>query len=254
VMLARSGARLHGVAAYASALSLIAQLLESHWLHVYPRLDTADDNDATMRLNALAPLADAGTGLADLRGALVGDARPALTVRQVELAVCKAEPHEGEAIPTLDGVLQGLRMAEAAQAGLLGALRTLCADVARIEAVIAVHVGAARGPDLSPLRVLANALSDIAQRTTSSGGEHAPAITAGTPHVTAPGGAPRSREEVHRLLERACEWLEQHEPAHPAPLLIRRAQRLLGKNFMEIMRDLAPAGVDQVETLAGEAR
>ncbi len=54
-----------------------------------------------------------------------------------------------------------------------------------------------------------------------------------------------------RSLDRACEWLERHEPTNPAPLLIRRAQRLMGKNFLEIIRDLAPAGIDQIENIAG---
>ena len=83
VLLARAGARLQGVAAYASALSLIAGLLERYWDRVYPMLDTDDNNDPTMRLNALAPLVDADGGLADLRAAVVGASRPPLTVRQI---------------------------------------------------------------------------------------------------------------------------------------------------------------------------
>jgi len=34
-------------------------------------------------------------------------------------------------------------------------------------------------------------------------------------------------------------------------LLIRRAQRLMDKNFLEIIRDLAPDGLGQVERIAG---
>jgi type VI secretion system protein ImpA len=54
-----------------------------------------------------------------------------------------------------------------------------------------------------------------------------------------------------RQLDRICEWIERHEPTNPAPILIRRAQRLMNKSFMEIMRDLAPDGVAQIENLAG---
>ena len=60
-----------------------------------------------------------------------------------------------------------------------------------------------------------------------------------------------SRGDVLRTLDNACSWIEQHEPSNPAPLLIRRAQRLMNKNFLEIIRDLAPDGVDQVERIAG---
>src|SRR4051812_24024983 len=77
VWLARSGARLHGIGAYVSGLTLAAGLLESYWEQVYPKLDADDGNDPTMRLNALAPLVDGDTGLADLRAAGIGSGRTA---------------------------------------------------------------------------------------------------------------------------------------------------------------------------------
>ena len=64
-------------------------------------------------------------------------------------------------------------------------------------------------------------------------------------------GAITSREDAIRALDRVCEWIERNEPSNPAPLLIRRAQRLMTKNFIEIIRDLAPEGVNQIEKLAG---
>ncbi|MDQ6640844.1 MAG: type VI secretion system protein TssA, partial [Pseudomonadota bacterium] len=64
-------------------------------------------------------------------------------------------------------------------------------------------------------------------------------------------GAIASRDDVFRALDRACEWIERNEPSNPAPLLIRRAQRLMSKNFIDIIRDLAPDGLSQVERIAG---
>jgi len=245
------------VTAYASALSLIAGLLERHWDHVFPMLDTDDNNDPTMRLNALAPLVDADGGLADLRSAVIGSSRPALTVRQLELAAGKAEPRSDESVPTLDGVAQALQAAEAQGAGVLAALKQVHAETLRIEAVLADKVGAAQGPDLRPLRVLTQALANFA---TQAEGGSVTTDSEDSSFGTAPGavqrGAPGSlqtREDVVRTLERACEWLERHEPANPAPLLIRRAQRLMGMSFLEIIRDLAPAGIDQVENIAGSS-
>lgn len=70
--------------------------------------------------------------------------------------------------------------------------------------------------------------------------------------VAAGGPAPiRSREDAIRELERVCAWLERHEPANPAPLLVRRAQRLLQMNFIDILRDLAPEGMSSIEKIAG---
>ena len=258
VLLARAGARLHGVLAYASALSLIAGLLERHWDHVFPLLDADDNNDPTMRLNALAPLVDADGGLADLRAAVIGTDRPPLTVRQIELATGKADPRPGENVPTLDGVVKGVQTAEAQSAGTAAALKQVHAEVVRIETLLGDKVGAAQGPELRPLRVLAHTLSNVASQaegqaagemSTNDGaapGAPGPALR-GTP------GTLQTREDVVRSLDRACEWLERHEPTNPAPLLIRRAQRLMGKSFLEIIRDLAPAGIDQIENIAGNA-
>lgn len=257
VHLARASARLQGVTAYASGVSLIAGLLERHWDHVYPQLDADDNNDPTMRLNALAPLVDATAGLADLRAAAIGPGRPAVTVREIELAFGKTEPLADETVPSTDGMLQALQAAEGQSAGTLAALKQLHADVTRIEKLLIDKVGGAQGPELRPLRVLAQALSSAAEQaeggaaseSTSDDGQ--PAASAGTAAVRGTPGTLVSREDVLKSLDRACEWLEKNEPTNPAPLLIRRAQRLMGKNFLEIIRDLAPAGMDQIENIAG---
>ena len=47
--------------------------------------------------------------------------------------------------------------------------------------------------------------------------------------------------------------IEHNRRSLSAPLLIRRAQRLMSKNFVEIIRDLMPDGLGQVEKLAGIA-
>lgn len=258
VLLARASARLQGVTAYASALSLIAGLLERHWDHVYPLLDAEDNNDPTMRLNALAPLVDADGGLADLRAAVIGTGRPPLTVRQIELAAGKAEPRPDETVPTLDGIVQAVQAAEGQSAGVLAALKQVHAEVVRIEALLGDKVGAAQGPELRPLRVLAHTMNNVATQAeggaaadASADGDASPAgqgsVSRGTP------GSLQTREDVVKSLDRACEWLERHEPTNPAPLLIRRAQRLMGKSFLEIIRDLAPAGIDQIENIAGNS-
>ena len=58
-------------------------------------------------------------------------------------------------------------------------------------------------------------------------------------------------EAAIRVLDKACDYLERHEPSSPVPLLLKRAKRLVSKNFMEIMRDLAPDGVAQAQVVSG---
>ena len=60
-----------------------------------------------------------------------------------------------------------------------------------------------------------------------------------------------TREDVIRALDKACRYYESHEPSSPVPLLLKRAKRLVAKDFMEILRDLAPEGVSQAEKISG---
>jgi len=62
---------------------------------------------------------------------------------------------------------------------------------------------------------------------------------------------PRSPQDVVDLLGRICDYLERNEPTNPAPLLIRRAQRLMTMNFVDILRDVAPEGVAAISRIAG---
>ena len=64
-------------------------------------------------------------------------------------------------------------------------------------------------------------------------------------------GEVRSRDQALRALDLVCRYLERHEPSNPAPLFIRRAQRLMTKNFLEIMKDLMPDSLPHLEGLAG---
>jgi type VI secretion system protein ImpA len=69
VWLARSEARLHGLAGALQGLMLVHRLLENLWPTVHPQLDAAENDDPTMRMNALAPLISGEAFLADLRAA-----------------------------------------------------------------------------------------------------------------------------------------------------------------------------------------
>ena len=257
VWLVRSSARVAGLGAAVRGLQLIQGLLERQWDAVHPVLDASDGNDPTARLNALAPLAHLDGALADLRTAGLTRARGSLTVRDIELALGRAEPLTGESVPSEDGVLQGTRAALAQNPALAETLSQGAAAAEAIAKVIDEHLGVGTGPDFDPLKKLlkvvalagrrASGAAD-AQDDTAEAAHDAPAGRRGT--ASAPGTI-ASREDAVTALERVCDWLERNEPSNPAPLLIRRAQRLMSKNFLEIIRDLMPEGLDSVEKLAG---
>jgi type VI secretion system protein ImpA len=45
---------------------------------------------------------------------------------------------------------------------------------------------------------------------------------------------PRTRADVLRTLHRAREWLETHEPSSPVAVLLKQAERMIGKRFSQV--------------------
>ena len=60
-----------------------------------------------------------------------------------------------------------------------------------------------------------------------------------------------SRKDVIRVLDQICSYYDQNEPASPVPLLLKRARKLVEKNFIEIVEDLVPDSAAQIKKLIG---
>lgn len=262
VWLVRCGARGQGLAGALRGLQLVQGLLERHWDHLHPQLDASDDNDPTMRLNALLPLYAADGALADLRAAAVAPVRGGLTLRELELGLGRDAPRDGEVLPTEAGVLEGLQALIEKHPGVADTLSAAAASTRSIADTVQSAVGM-RAPDGAPLVRLLKAGGDAVAKlqgseesgetTRGDGDAEGGAPDGGGAHAGrgAAGGALRTRADAARELERIAVWIEHNEPSNPAPLLIRRAQRLMNMSFIEIIRDMASAGLDQVETIAG---
>jgi type VI secretion system protein ImpA len=252
VWLTRSGARLRGIRDAVSGLRLVEGLLDRYWDTVHPLLDVSDNNDPTARANALGALSDPVSGLADLRAASLTGQRGALTVREIELALGPAEPLPGESVPTEDGVVQAVTLAVGAEPDLATTMKGGHDAAQAVASALERHLEATQSPDLVPLKKVLQRVAEAARKASgvvddaASGADGQSSASANRQP-----GAINSREDVNRVLERVCEWIERNEPTNPAPLLIRRAQRLMSKNFIDIIRDLTPDGVREIEKLAG---
>ncbi|WP_226858493.1 type VI secretion system protein TssA [Diaphorobacter aerolatus] len=89
VLLLRASTRLQGVAGFVLGLQLLTGLLERYWSSIHPALDADDDNEPTMRLNALAPLGDDALVVRDLHHAVLGDARGVGLIRVRDVAIAR---------------------------------------------------------------------------------------------------------------------------------------------------------------------
>jgi type VI secretion system protein ImpA len=263
VYLCRALLRTDGFAGIGEGLVLIQRLLEDFWdSGLHPELDADDDNDPTMRINALVPLGALDSVAGDLRASFVmrSRSRGQLTVKEIEIG-------QGR----LQAGAEGPALTESQLAGLLAAaveedpgLPQLAADalahVKRIEAFIAERLGESFAPDFKHLQVIlycvAQALGKIQPGPSVADdalpGESCGETTSGGGRAAAVAGQIRSREDVLQTLERLCEYLSVHEPTNPVQLVLRRAQRMMNMSFLELMQDLAPDGLLQAETVVGE--
>ncbi len=73
----------------------------------------------------------------------------------------------------------------------------------------------------------------------------------GIPEQTLSGNV-TSNQDVIRALDMIVSYYAQHEPSSPVPLLINRAKRLVGKSFVDIIKDLSPDAISQVRLVSGE--
>lgn len=258
VWLARCGAHLEGVVGAYEGLALVAGLLESRWADVHPQLDASDNDDPTMRLNALAPLASTASMLGDLRAACLTSARGSVTVRDVELGLGLAEALPEEVAPSEAGAREALRVSAEQDASLPQTLRQGREAMDRILGILDDKVGASAAPDLMPLARLVRALdaacaAEVGAPAESPIDESVAVGPSAMPVQGAPAiqGAIATRDDVVRTIDKLCDWIERNEPSNPAPLFLRRGQRLMTMSFVDIVKDLMPEGLDQIEKLAG---
>lgn len=238
-----------------AGLQLIRQLLTQFWDDVHPRLDPAEDLDPTMRLNALASLTDPDAVLGDLRSArlVTSGHQSRVSVRDV-LGVAGKLP-QADGAPTQVEIETIVASAASGNELSVAAIRGALAEAVGIKAIMIDKVGSDRATDLSPLidalRTVVQAIDKVTGVETEALAGADASDVSGERSKTPAIGEIRSREDAVRLLERVCAFIERTEPANPAPLFIRRAQQLLTKNFMEIIQDLAPDSLGQIQKMVG---
>ncbi len=280
VALARAAVRIEGLAAFSDALAVIRGYAERYWDAFHPQLDPEDDNDPTLRVNTLCSLCDAASTLLPLKRAPLVSSPRVGRFGLYHLAIAKGEipPSSDLDSPVDKAIIEGAFF-EADPAQLRATHDALVAAVDHVRALeerFTDQVGVSRAGSLTPLadvlrdaeRVLAEQLSrrglsdsDLAaagepsvaeaEHEQTSAGEGA--VKAAAPVMVVEGEI-RSRQDVVRMLEKICEYYERSEPSSPVPLLLRRAKRLASMSFLEVLRELAPDGVTQAESIGGVGR
>jgi len=256
-LLTRALTCLHDFAGLAAGLDLIYGLLDRYWEHVHPGLDAEDNLDPTMRLNALMALSDPDTLLRDVRNLyLVHPGRHGtVSVRAVLIALGKWSAGGGDVAMSRTEIDSVLRAAAAGGGVPITELRISVQTLNALRVLLVEKVGVDRVPELRPLQEMLAAVTQVcdtalgvAEVQASAHGTNLESAGAAVQQFT---GEIRGRDDAVRMLQQVVEFIERTEPANPAPLFIRRAQRLMVKSFVEIIQDLVPESLGQIQKMAG---
>lgn len=254
-----------GIPGLSASLALMRGLLERYWDTLYPPLDADEDNDPTFRINTLVAALTGDAVLVLLRQMPLVQSRQSgpQTLRQYRIVTGAIKTDSAD--QPAPEIAQELARFEAAFRG---------ADIAALKSTAQAAAGAAEHlaaiekllqersggiPEgLGVLRADVRDINTVLAAQLTKRGEVPAAGTAPAPAdkpqeqtVAAAPGEIQSRTDVVRALDAICNYYARNEPSSPIPLLLRRARRLVDKGFVDIIRDLAPAGVAEAEAIGG---
>jgi type VI secretion system protein ImpA len=265
--------KMDGLAGLRDGLALLQGLLERFWEHLYPKLDPEDNNDPLERLNILQSLSPETVSAQDpmkfkqrlaevplCNSPQMG--RFSLRDIQVAKGEISVPADEGTASPgmsVIDAAFQDTATDELLAASQ--ATEEAIEHLATITTVFSKNAAQGQTPDLSDFQSILGNIHKCVQGYLAKRG-YGEAVQESTMAAGTAGsetdkagislsGEIRSPQEALLAIEKVCQYFDRHEPSSPVPMLLRRAQRLVSKNFMEVIADICPDAMSRIEVIGG---
>ncbi|MDU8360002.1 MULTISPECIES: type VI secretion system protein TssA [Pseudomonas] len=259
--LLQSALALDGISGLSNVLVLTRDLLTQYWTDLYPQLDADDDNDPTVRINALAGLT-CDTNIQLLRESILIRSRAFGPISLRAALNAAGLQHFADERLTSDEFAGALQDVDAEQLDGIRAALGAARDAAEaIEQIVSEQVGSAQGVDLSALKQPLKQALQVLGETAVHREFETPLTESNEPRelfseTSAPisarsSGTISSREDVLRSLDLILGYYARHEPSSPLPVLLNRAKLLVNADFATIVRNLIPDGMNQFENLRG---
>jgi len=258
---------LNGLKPFSESLKSLNACIEVFWDNIHPQLDEEDDFDATMRGNSLQILNDYEMVSFGLERAPLIKVKGfgAFSLRDIELAEGRVTPGKDEQVHEV-GVIQGaFGDADAEALASLGqGVKDSISELKRTQVLWGKLAKNASPLNFDEILKVLNEIAKAVAKFAPAGAVQAEEASIEDVDETAEQVAPvagsavmvsagiNNRNDVIKMLDKICEYYDAHEPSSPIPLLLRRAQRLVSKSFVEIMKDIAPDGVSQLRAISGE--
>jgi len=253
--LAAAALRTDGWAGFLGSVHVAAGWVKTYWADVYPHVD----EDAILRKNALNNLADRMSVLDGLRRMPLVENRQLgrISLRDVDLATGQIQASESDTTPATEAQVAAVFAATATEAlqGNKSKVETAIVDLKAIDAAMRDFGGTAASPDFDPLVSLLVKIDKLLGEQLTARGANSADAAAGA--ESAGGGQAigvgsiKSRQDATRALDAIALFFRQSEPSSPIPMFLERAKKLIGKDFLEILADVAPDGVATARSAGG---
>jgi type VI secretion system protein ImpA len=256
---------IQGLTGLAEATEYCRRCLEEFWDSCHPQLDADDDNDPTMRVNAVRGLAASGTMLRWLRKVPLTKSRAfgRISLRDIQIATGEVQPADGETGPDRASVRAAFEDTDAEfLAAQLAAAKATVANIKAIDAKFRAETPGF-GPDLDELaKMVQQVIRHMSEYVVAPAGAEPEvedegaqeAVAAAAPVRRTSGGAPgaiETQRDVTAALDAIISYYRRAEPSSPIPIVLERAKRMVGADFMSIVKDMAPKGLENVMLIGG---
>jgi len=264
----------YGLPGLSQGLALMARWMEEQWEDLHPKTHIDGENDPLPRSNAIAEIADPGGLVHSVREAtLLETAIGEVTISVADLLLNGNQPDKDEIVSSLEQLSQMVDGERSRNQDRIDAILAIYASLSKIKSAFETQIDSAYWPNIDLLlgifvrlqRFISTSIQDGSEMEASNEspadespeGDTESAVTAsraGSSSASVSAGLPtrlHARADAFKMLAVVRKYFEENEPSHPAPLLIRRIERLANLGFQEIVQELTPEGLQQLQTLAG---
>lgn len=254
-----------GIPGFRDGLNFLRGLLENYWESVHPQLDPDDDLDPTARINILEELNSFESVLRPLSLASLVESKSVgqFSLRDIQLATDKIELPEGASKPDINLIKNLFLDNTQAQTALTyHAVIESIDSIQQIDRLVGEQVGIENGADFSALLAQLKETRHVFEQFAVGLGHDTDSESVNEADfddsdVVQPArkqlnvGEINSRQDVLRMLDLICKYYREVEPSSPVPMLLNRAKYLVTADFMQIVQNLLPDGLTQLEQIKG---
>ncbi|RRS31690.1 MAG: hypothetical protein OI74_13390 [Gammaproteobacteria bacterium (ex Lamellibrachia satsuma)] len=260
IYLIRAALHIDGYSGAAKGINLLHNLAEQNWEQIHPQLDAEDNNDPTMRINAISALTDNTSMLSPLSKAPLVTSRMLGRFGLRDYAIADGELEPLDDADTVDMARINAAFMDTDLEELQATAEAVDESIdhlTKLEVFITEQVGVANAISLSDLVDSFKEAQQVLNGQLEARGvgseeetnlEQGAASGAPAPALS---GNINTRADVTRALDKIIDYYNRNEPSSPIPILMERAKKLISLDFVDIIRNMAPDAISQVDVFRG---